>query len=97
MSDKYDSINEFAIVGKFGFQAVRGPFNAEKDGKVWEIIVPVESHPTVSHIDKQEGESIALIADCEIVGGGILSRVVTSDERGEKYLYVDQYVLGDSE
>jgi len=93
MSEEYDTINEFALVGEFGYQRVPGPFATSKSGYVWEIIVPMDTHPTMNHIDRQEGEAIALIADCEVVGGGILSRVVESEERGEKYLYVDQYLL----
>jgi len=94
----YDSINEFAVVGEFGFQRVRGPFEVTKDGTVWEVVVPHEmarQSPTIEHLDGQEGESVALVADCEIVGGGILTKVLNESGTGELVLLVDQYAMGD--
>jgi len=92
--EQYESINEFAVVGEFGFQRVPGPFEVVKDGTVWGIIVPEDAHPTVSRLSDQEGEAAVLVADAEIVGGGILTNVVEESEHDELHVLVDQYARG---
>lgn len=91
-----DSINEFAIVGEFGFQRVPGPFEVEKTGTVWGIVVPEDAHPTVSTLSGQDGEAAALLADGEVVGGGVVSAVEEIEEHDELHVLVDQYAMGDS-
>lgn len=93
---QYDSINEFVVAGEFGFQRVPGPFEVEKDGTVWGVVVPKDAHPTVRHLDDQEGEAAVLIADAEAVGGGILTDVVEDEDHDELHVLVDQYARGDS-
>lgn len=90
-----DSINEFVVAGDFGFQRVPGPFEVVKDGTIWGIVVPMDAHPTVQHLDGQEGEAAVLIADGEAVGGGILTDVVEEEDHDELHVLVDQYARGD--
>lgn len=92
-----DSINEFAIVGEFGFQRVPGPFDVEKSGHVWGIVVPKDAHPTVSTLPGQEGEAAALLADAQVVGGGVVSAVEEIEEHDELHVLVDQYAKGESD
>lgn len=93
-----DSINEFAIVGDFGFQRVPGPFEVVKTGTIWGIVVPMDAHPTVSTLSSQEGEAAVMVADAEIVGGGVVTDVVRKDDHDELHVLVDQYARGgDSE
>jgi hypothetical protein len=89
--NQYDSINEFAVVGDFGFQRIPGPFEAQKSGTVWSIAVPLDTHPTVSTLTSQEGEAAAIVADGEVVGGGIITDVIEADENDELTVLVDQY------
>lgn len=91
---EYDSINEFAVVGAFGFQRVPGPFDVIQDGTVWEIAVPVDAHPTVTTLPNQEGEAAVLVADARIIGGGILTDVIDEPEDKMLHLLVDQYARG---
>lgn len=89
--EQYDSINELTIVGEFGFQQVPGPFDVEKDGTVWGVVVPTDAHPTVAALPNNEGEAAVLIADGKTVGGGIVTDVVDVPEHDELHVLVDQY------
>jgi len=95
--EQYASINEFAVIGEFGFQRVEGPFEVVKDGTVWGINVPKDTHPTVSTLPGQEDEAAVIVADGEIVGGGILTDVVEETEHDEYHVLIDQYVMGGSD
>lgn len=91
--DKYESVNEFAVVGEFGFHRFEGPFEVGKSGTIWCIFVPKDSHPDVVNLDHQIGESAAITADCEIVGGGVL---IDIDEGPRvSHVLIDQYAMGD--
>lgn len=92
---EYSSINEFVVVGEFGFQRVPGPFEVVKDGTVWGIVVPMDAHPTVRHLDDQEGEAAVIIADGQAVGGGILTGIVEEEDHDELHVLVDQYAMGE--
>lgn len=94
-SQDHSSINEFVVVGEFGFQRVPGPFEVVKDGTVWGIVVPMDAHPTVRHLDDQGGEGAVIIADGQAVGGGILTDVVEKDDHDELHVLVDQYAMGE--
>lgn len=91
-----DSINEFTITGDFGFQRVLGPFDVVKDGTIWGIHVPKDTHPTVRALPSREGEAAVLVADGEVIGGGIVSDVVEVPDHDELHVLVDQYAMGDS-
>lgn len=92
--EQFDSVNEFTIVGEFGFQRVPGPFEVEKDGTIWGIVVPKDAHPTVSTLSGQEGEGAVLVADGRVVGGGIVTDVVEIEEHDELHVLVNQYPGG---
>jgi len=94
-TEQYETINEFAVAGDFGFQRVRGPFEVVKDGTIWGIVVPKDAHPTVSTLPNQEGEAAVLVADAKIVGGGLVTDVVEVSEHDELHVLVDQYARGD--
>lgn len=86
-----DSINKLVFVGEFGFQRLDGPFSVSKDGTLWHVHVPT-SHD--SHIDARErGTGAVLIADCEIVGGGVLESI--EEIEGDRYVNIDQYAIED--
>jgi len=91
--EQYESINEFAIIGEFGVQRVPGPFDVVKDGTVWDITVPTDAHATVTTLPHQKGERAALVADAEIVGGGVVIDVVEVDD-DKLHVLVDQYAQG---
>lgn len=93
-TQQYDSINELTIVGEFGFQRVPGPFEVVKDGTIWGIVVPEDTHQTVSTLSSQEGEAATLVADGETIGGGIVTDVVEVDDHDELHVLVDQYAMG---
>lgn len=91
-----DSINEFAVVGEFGFKRVEGPFRVDKDGTVWVVFVPVEEADwTVRSLSDDEGNGAVLVADGEIVGGGILVDAVEPEGEDEIHVIIDQYARGD--
>jgi hypothetical protein len=89
-----ESINEFAVIGEFGFQRVSGPFSVTRSGTNWVIVVPEDAHPTVSTLPDQEGEAAAIVADGEIAGGGIITQVARDTENSELHITVDQYAQG---
>jgi hypothetical protein len=89
-----ESINEFAVVGEFGFQRVPGPLSVVRSGTNWVIVVPKDAHPTVSTLPAQEGKAAAIVADGEIVGGGIINSVTKDTENGDIHVTVDQYAQG---
>lgn len=90
-----DFINEFAIIGDFGFARHEGPWEVQKNGTVWLIIMPFEDiNFQISKCD--EGYSAALVADGQIVGGGIISEVY-EPEAHEFHVFVDQYEMGEVE
>jgi hypothetical protein len=94
-TEQYETINEFAVAGDFGFQRAPRPFEVVKDGTVWGIVVPKDAHPTVSTLPNQEGEAAVLVADAKIVGGGLVTDVLELSEHDELHVLVDQYARGD--
>ena len=93
-TDHYDSINEFVIVGDFGFRRVEGPWRVEKEGAKWTIIIPYEDMDRPLN-QKEEGRGAVLIADGKAVGGGLVDVVFDPQDEGEQHVVVDQYARGD--
>jgi len=97
-----NNINQLVLSGEFGFLAVDGPFTVEKDGTVWNIAIPTAEgdagtpNPfTVKSLRQSEGKA-TLIADCEAVGGGVVTK--TGEIADDKlYVFVDQYAMGDTQ
>jgi len=93
--ETYDSINEFGIAGEFGFLRFEGPFVTEKEGTKWTVVIGGDyEHPSLSVLDDQEGRAAALVADGEIVGGGVIDAVAHLDGAGKTHVVVDQYARG---
>lgn len=91
--ETYDSINEFVIVGDFGFRRAEGPWSVEKEGTKWTIIVPYEDmRVPLNH--SHEGCGAVLIADGKAVGGGLVDVVFDPQHEGEQHIVVDQYAKG---
>jgi len=90
---EYDSINEFVVVGDFGFKRAEGPWEVEKEGTKWTIIVPYDEMQ-VPFSQSDEGLGAALIADGGVVGGGIVDTVFDPKDEGEQHVVVDQYARG---
>lgn len=91
--NQYDSINELVIVGDFGFKQIKGPWEVEKEGTKWTVIIPNNDNSlSLSH--DNEGCGAVLIADGEVIGGGIVDVVFKPEEEGEKHVVVDQYARG---
>lgn len=87
-----DTINEFAIIGDFGFKRVVGPFDAEKDGTLWTISVPLDSdEPAIDTLALDDGRAASIVADGEIIGGGIVETVDAPDGEDELHVVIDQY------
>lgn len=94
-----DYINEFAVVSETGFIRVEGPFEVSLGGTRRSIHIPTDrddySHPGRGPMylldDSLIGDGVALVADGEIVGGGLVEDVYTLDEEGEKHVVVQQY------
>lgn len=93
--EKYDSINEFAVTGEFGFLRVEGPFEVAKDGTVWGITVEnrCEDHATL--LPDFEGDAAVLIADGQSIGGGIITDIYDFENSNELHVLVDQYAMDD--
>ena len=91
--DRYDSINEFVIVGDFGFKRVEGPWQVEKEGTKWTIILPYEEMDRALS-QKDEGQGAVLIADGKAVGGGLVDVVFDPEGEGEQHVVVDQCARG---
>ena len=91
--DQYNLINEFAIVGEFGFNRFEGPWGVEKDGTNWTIIRSYDDiTQSLDHSD--EGECAVLVADGEVVGGGVVDTLFNPEDEGEEHIIVDQYAMG---
>lgn len=97
-----DTINEFAIIGDFGFHRVEGPFRLDSAGTNRTVILPLADDVwgnidarTASLLEDTEGERVALVADGEIVGGGVVTDVWAPDGEDELHLVVDQYARKD--
>jgi hypothetical protein len=97
ITEQYDTINEFTVTGRFGFQRVTGPFEVEKRGTVWGIVVPTDAHPTVSTLSEHDGVAAVLLADGKSIGGGIVPDVVAVEDQDELHVLVDQYGIGGEE
>lgn len=102
--EQYDTINEFAIAGDYGFQRVEGPFSVEKGGTCWTITVPTNEdddrapNPVIlNSIKSKEGEAAVIIADGTAVGGGIVDLITEPEGEGELHVIIDQYAMGDPE
>lgn len=91
--EKYDSINELVVVGDFGFNRLAGPWDVEKEGTKWTVIIPYgEMSHALGHSD--EGNGAVLIADGTAVGGGLIDTVFDPKDEGEQHVVVDQYARG---
>lgn len=90
-----DSINEFTVAGDFGFNRVDGPFQVEKAGTNWTVVIPDDHGASVRLLDDLVGEAAVLVADCEAIGGGILTDVYSPDGEPGRRAIIDQYALGD--
>jgi hypothetical protein len=91
--ETYDTINEFGIVGDFGFMRFEGPWSVEKEGTKWTIVMPYDDMER-SAGTHSEGKSAVLIADGKIIGGGIVDAVFDPRDEGEQHVVVDQYARG---
>lgn len=97
----HSSINEFAVAGDFGFLRVEGPFSVEREGTLWEIAIPTagDDHGTpnpitLSSIRDAEGEAAVVVADGEVVGGGLVDVVDEPEGEGVLFVVIDQYARG---
>lgn len=89
-----DSINEFTIAGEFGYLRLPGPFEVEKEGTVWDVRTPYDAHVSVRTLPDYEGDAAVLVADCEAVGGGVVTDVFEDTTEELLHVYVDQYAMG---
>jgi len=91
-----DSINEFALAGDFGFMRVEGPFEVDKSGTNWTIFLPENPDNRVVRTLDEDDEGLAgvLVADCEVVGGGIVTNVWNPEGEDGRRLTIDQYARG---
>lgn len=91
-----DSINQLVIVGEFGYLDVGGPWEVEKSGTNWAVIIPYEDieSDTPAPSSHHEGCGAVLIADFEVVGGGVVDTVYDPEDEGETHVIVDQYAMG---
>ena len=90
-----DSINGFVVVGDFGFNHVEGPFEVDKDGTKWTIQVPTDDVLSPSTLKSNEGDGAVLLADADVVGGGLIDVVDAPEGEDELHIVVDQYARGD--
>jgi len=96
MGHEYEVIDEFSVIGVFGCLRFEGSFDVEKEGTKWTITIPDDySHPSLTTLPSLDGEAVALVADCRIVGAGILDFVLDPQGEGEIHVVVDQYMMGD--
>jgi len=100
--EQHDTINQLVTVGEFGFLTVDGPLSVEKDGTRWTVIIPTggDNHRTPSALairSTSEGANwmaAVLIADCEVVGGGVVELTDEPEGEGALHVVVDQYAMG---
>jgi len=92
--EAYDSINEFVVVGEYGFKRYEGPWSVEQQGTVWNIACPYEETDHVPG-SYDEGNGVVLIADGKPVGGGLVEGVYEPDGVSEVRVIVDQYAMGE--
>lgn len=99
-----DSINQLVLAGEFGFLAVDGPFTAEKDGKIWGVVVPTDQDDhaapnrfTVEALRDGDEKAAVLIADGQAVGGGLVEDVVEPEGHDEMHVVVNQYAMGEED
>lgn len=89
-------INEFAVVGEFGYNRFEGPFHAEKDGTMRVIDIPADyEHPSLSILSHHEGDSVALVIDGEVQGGGVIEDIIDDLEDTQYRVLVDEYAKCD--
>lgn len=91
-----DFVNEFSTVSETGFDRYEGPFEFRNEaGAKFELTVPV------AHLDNEirqtalmghEGDAVAVVADGEIVGGGVVVDLTAADD--VIYVMIDQYAKG---
>jgi len=100
-TDRYETVNEFVIAGEFGFLRVEGPFECEKEGTLWTVVVPTDQDDyaapnpiTLGSLTDHDGESAVVIADGEAVGGGIVKLTNQIESEGELHIVIDQYAMG---
>lgn len=92
-----DTINSLVITGDFGFNWLEGPFEVEKDGTKWTVVVPIDelgATPT-SALENSVGDGCVLLAGCEPVGGGLIDLVDEPGGLDELHVVVDQYARGE--
>ena len=103
-AETYESINEFVLVGEFGFHRVEGPFSVEKEGTLWTVTIPTDEEAenapqpsTVNSLLDCADTAAVLIADGQAVGGGIVDFTNDLPSDGEIHIIVDQYAMGTPE
>lgn len=101
--EQYESINEFALAGEFGFLRVEGPFACEKEGTLWTISIPTggDDHGrpndfTLRSLRDSEGKAGIIIADGKAVGGGLVDTTHEPEGEGVLHVVIDQYAQGGS-
>lgn len=100
---QYDYINEFVIVGDFGFNRIPGVREVEKSGTKWTVVFHQKPNElTDGSKDRvpgnhDEGYAAVLIADGKAVGGGIVETVTEPEGEDETHVIVDQYAIGDQD
>jgi hypothetical protein len=100
---QYDYINEFVIVGDFGFNRISGPCEVEKSGTKWTVVFQQKPNElTDGSKDRvpgshDEGYAAVLIADSKVVGGGIVETVTEPEGEDETHVIVNQYAIDDQD
>lgn len=90
------TINEFGVVGEWGFVSNEGPYEADKEGTIWVIYIPSEDAGSmIHHLTDLQGEGSVILSDGEIIGGGILVDVFEPEGEEEIHVVIDQYAMGD--
>jgi len=92
-----DSINELCFVGEFGFHRIGGPHTVSKSINEWLVEIDIEDVNFISGVEDNVGECAVLVADGEVIGGGVTTDVVVVDEKDEILVFVDQYAMGNDD
>ncbi len=100
LQHEIDTINSFALIGEFGFYSAEGPFPVDKSGTIWTIEISPQTLTAglstgVGQLTDMERPTVALIADGQIVGGGVFEDFHEPEGEEVAYLLVDQYAMDD--
>lgn len=99
LQHEIDTINSFALIGEFGFYSAEGPFPVDKSGTIWTIEISPQSLTAglstgIGQLTDMDRPAVALMADCEIIGGGVFEDFHEPEGEEAVYLLVDQYAMG---